>query len=331
MSFVSDRIPSGTFRLLGSVIVFAITVLGAATVASAAPGPTDLALTKTDGPDPIVQGETLTYTLKVDNLGAGGTSDATDVTVTDTLSSQVEFKSASSPNGTCQRAGSTVTCDFGTVNAGASATAIITVKASKSGTISNTASVATTVIDGVAANNLDTEMTVVTKKAKTPKTKKPKGKSCARPTITGTRGNDSIIGTKRADVIVTGAGKDRVFARGGKDLVCANGGADLISGGAKDDILIGGGGRDRLFGNKGNDILRGKKGRDRLRGNAGDDILIGGGGRDRLFGNNGNDILRGKKGRDRLLGNAGDDFLNGGGARDKCRGGAGADVLKRCP
>ena len=292
MSFVSDRIPSGTPRLFGAVVVFAITALAAAGVASAAPGPTDLALTKTDGPDPIVQGETLTYPLKVDNLGVGGTSDATDVTVTDTLPSQVEFKSASSPNGTCQREGSTVTCDLGTVNAGASATAIITVKASKSGTISNTASVATTVIDGVAANNLDTETTVVTKKAKT---KKPKGKTCARPTITGTPGNDFITGTKGNDVIVTGAGKDRVFALGGKDLVCTNGGADLISGGAGDDILIGGGGRDRLFGNKGKDILRGKKGRDRLRGNAGDD------------------------------------FLNGGGARDKCRGGAGRDVLKRCP
>jgi uncharacterized repeat protein (TIGR01451 family) len=281
-------------RLIGAAAALAALALVVAGGASADPGPTDLALTKTDSPDPIVQGETLTYTLKVDNLGVGATSDATDVTVTDTLPSQVDFKTATSPNGTCQRAGSTVTCDLGTVNAGASATVIITVKADKSGTISNTASVATTVIDDVATN-LDTEMTVVNKKTKVPKPKKPKGKTCALPSITGTPGSDSITGTRRDDVIVTGAGNDTVFGLGGKDLVCTNGGADLVSGGDKDDTVIGGAGPDRLFGNTGKDILRGKSGRDRLRGNADDDLL------------------------------------NGGRARDNCRGGAGVDVLRRCP
>jgi uncharacterized repeat protein (TIGR01451 family) len=289
----NTRVPRKGPRLIGSVAAFAVVALAAAGIASAAPGPTDLALTKTDSADPVAQGGTLTYTLKVDNLGVGGTSDATDVTVTDTLPSQVDYVSSSSPNGTCQRSGPTVTCDLGTVLEGGSATATIVVKAKKSGTISNTATVATTVIDGVAANNQDTETTVVSKPVKG--TGKPKGKSCAAPTITGTPGNDSISGTRQDDVIVTGAGNDTVFGLGGKDLVCTNGGADLISGGDKDDTLIGGSGPDRLFGNTGKDILRGKSGRDRLRGNADDDLL------------------------------------NGGRARDNCRGGAGADVLRRCP
>jgi uncharacterized repeat protein (TIGR01451 family) len=289
---IKNRAPRSAPRLIGSIAAFAAVALVAAGVASAAPGPTDLALTKTDSADPVVQGSNLTYTLKVDNLGVGGTSDATDVTVTDTLPSQVDYVSSSSPDGTCQRSGPTVTCDFGTVNAGASVTATIVVKTKKSGTISNTATVATTVIDGVAANNQDTETTVVSKPSKA---NKPKGQSCAAPTITGTPGNDSITGTKGNDVIVTGAGNDRVFALGGKDLVCTNGGADLISGGDKDDTLIGGGGPDRLFGNAGKDALRGKSGRDRLRGNSGNDVL------------------------------------NGGKARDNCRGGSGADVLRRCP
>ena len=282
-------------RLIGAAAAFAVIALVVAGGAKAAPGPTDLALTKTDSPDPIVQGETLTYTIKVENLGVGGTADATDVTVTDTLPSQVDYKSASSPDGTCQRSGATVICELGTVNAGATATATIAVKAARSGTISNTASVTTTVDDGVMTNNEDTETTVVNKKTKAPKPKKPKGKSCALPTITGTPGNDSITGTRRDDVIVTQGGNDVVFAGGGKDLVCTNGGADLVSGGDKDDTVIGGAGRDRLFGNAGKDILRGKSGRDRLRGNADDDVL------------------------------------NGGRARDNCRGGAGVDVLRRCP
>ena len=104
-------------RLTGFAAVLAAVVLVAAGAATAAPGPTDLALTKSDSPDPVVQGSTLTYTIKVENLGVGGTADATDVTVTDKLPGQVEFKPPPrSPDGTCQRAGSTVTCDLGTVN-----------------------------------------------------------------------------------------------------------------------------------------------------------------------------------------------------------------------
>ena len=106
----------------------------------------------------------------------------------------------------------------------------IAVKAKKSGTISNTAAVTTTVVDGVLTNNEDTEATVVNKKAKAPKgPEKPKGQSCAAPTITGTSGNDSITGTRRNDVIVSQGGNDGILAGDGKDLICAGGGADLVS------------------------------------------------------------------------------------------------------
>lgn len=287
--------PRNPVRLIAAMAVFAMVALAAAGVAAAAPGPTDLALTKSDSADPVIQGGTLTYTIKVENLGVGGTSDATDVKITDTLPSQVDYKSATIQGGTCARAGATVTCELPQLNAGATVTATIVVKADKSGTISNTAKVETTVVDGVPANNEDTETTVVAKKTKVPKAKKPKGPSCAAPTITGTVGNDSITGTRGSDVIATFAGNDTVFGLGGKDLICTMGGADLVSGGERDDTIIGGAGPDRLFGNTGKDVLKGKGGRDRLRGNADDD------------------------------------FLNGGKSRDNCRGGAGADVLRGCP
>jgi uncharacterized repeat protein (TIGR01451 family) len=281
-------------KALSGLLAILVLLASLAAGASAAPGPTDLAVTKHDSADPVIEKATFTYSITVQNLGAGGAADATGVMVTDNLPGQVEFVSASSPNGTCVRAGTIVTCDLGTVNAGAAASVSIVVKAKKSGTLSNTASVTTTVVDTNAANDQDTETTRVDKAVKPPKGKKGKP-SCATPTITGTAGNDTLTGTRRADVIVGLAGDDQVFAGDGKDLVCTASGADLVSGGPKDDVVIGGAGRDRLFGNTGKDLLKGKGGRDRLRGNADDDVL------------------------------------NGGRRRDSCRGGAGDDVLIRCP
>jgi uncharacterized repeat protein (TIGR01451 family) len=301
------RVRGPRFVSLAAALLVAVglILIGSSGGASAAAGPTDLALTKSDSPDPVLEKSTLTYAITVQNLGMGGTADATDVKVTDTLP-DVDFVSATASSGTCQRAGSVVTCDLGTVNAGAAASVTIVVKSKKSGTLSNTAAVSTTVADTNAANNQDTETTLVNKASKTTKTKKGKGKkgkgkgkkgkaSCASPTITGTAGNDSLTGTAKDDVIVTLTGNDRVVAGDGKDVVCTGAGADFVSGGPKDDVVIGGPGPDSLFGNAGKDALKGKAGRDRLRGNADDD------------------------------------FLNGGRNRDNCRGGGGADTLVRCP
>jgi uncharacterized repeat protein (TIGR01451 family) len=261
--------------------------------ATAAPGPTDLALTKSDSSDPVTVRSNLTYTVSVRNPGP---NDATAVVVTDTLPSQVDFVSATASSGTCNRSGNTVTCDLGQVNSGVTATATIVVTPRKAGTISNTASVATTVVDSNTANNRDTESTVVNKAATTKKGKKKGQASCGAPTITGTLGDDTLVGTAQADVILALDGNDRIFAGDGKDLICAGGGIDLASGGPKGDFVIGGTGRDKLFGNTGGDLLKGKAGRDRLRGNVGNDILNGGKSR-----------------------------------KDSCKGGAGRDALRGCP
>jgi uncharacterized repeat protein (TIGR01451 family) len=279
--------------LFGVLVLVMLTSSGGAT---AAVGPTDLSLTKSDSPDPVVKGNNLTYTIKVDNPGA---NDASAVSVADNLPPQVDFVSSSTTAGTCQHAGRAVTCDLGQVNAATNATVTIVVKAKDAGTISNTASL-TSADDTTPANNSDTEATVVSQAAKTPKPKKPKKPkkvkaSCATPTITGTAGDDVINGTSRGDVIVTFGGKDRVFAGGGGDLVCTGAGADFVFG------------------------------------DSGGDTVIGGGGPDRLVGADGNDLLKGKNGRDRLKGNAGNDTLDGGKKRDRCKGGPGRDTLIRCP
>ncbi len=260
--------------------------------ASAAVGSTDLSMTTADTADPVTVGDNFAYVLTVKNEGA---NDAGDVITTDNLPSQVSYVSATPSAGICQRSGSKVTCDLGQINAGASASATITVRASRSGSATNTASL-TSADDTDATNNLDTETTVINKKPSTPKPKKHRGRpSCATPTIVGTPGDDVLTGTAHADVIVALTGNDQVFAGGGDDLVCADGGIDLVDGGSGKDFINGGSGPDRLIG--------------------------GGDG----------DTLKGKNGRDRLFGGRGDDLLNGGKKRDRCKGGPGRNVLVRCP
>lgn len=283
----------GVRRLSGAAAGLAAVVLLASfglPGASAAVGPTDLSLSKSDSADPVTVGDTFAYVISVKNEGA---NDAAGVTVTDPLPSRVSYVSATPSSGTCEKSGSTVTCDLGQVNATASASVTIMVKASKSGTASNTASL-TSADDTNAANNLDTETTLVNKKPAAPKKQKVKA-SCATPTIVGTAGADVLQGTRRADVIVALSGNDQVFAGEGNDLICAGGGIDLVDG------------------------SRGK------------DFITGGRGPDRLIGGDGDDTIKGKNGRDKLFGGKGNDLLSGGSKRDKCKGGPGSNTLLSCP
>jgi uncharacterized repeat protein (TIGR01451 family) len=290
----STRAARGTRYLgLGAIMlgILVILLIGSAPKAAAIVGATDLSLTKSDSADPVTVGDNFTYTIQVRNPAATG-NDASNVVVTDTLPSQVSFISATPSSGTCTKSGSKVTCELGTVLTNTTATVTIVVKASKSGTASNTATV-TSPNDTSATNNSDTETTVINKKPAKPKKKgRP---SCAAPTIVGTLGDDVLVGTPGPDVIVALSGNDQVFSGGRKDLICAGAGADFVFSDTGADTVIGGTGRDRLRGGTGGDLLKGKAGRDKLRGQIGNDVL------------------------------------NGGKKRDSCKGGPGADVLIRCP
>ncbi len=127
--------------------VASLTVVGAA----------DLALAKTDSPDPVAATELLTYTVTVTNLGP---SVAQGVVVSDTLPAGVTFVSTS---GCAEDAGGVPTCTLGTIAAGAfkQYTITVSVDASTLGIITNTASVAATTPDPDLGNNADSEDTLV--------------------------------------------------------------------------------------------------------------------------------------------------------------------------
>jgi uncharacterized repeat protein (TIGR01451 family) len=255
--------------------------------AAAQPGSADLRITKTDSPDPVAIGSTLTYSIQIQNLGPEA---ATGVNVTDRLPKGVDLVSAIATQGQCAQHGRLVSCSLGTiaaptVNYSGPPTVTLTVVPRRSGTITNTATVRGGQKDPVASNNRATTTTLVVG---------PTGTCRGVPaTIAGTVGNDTIVGTGGRDVIAVFGGDDRVFSLAGRDLICTGGGNDFAGAGTAADRVFGGNGRDRLLGRGGPDVLKGNRGGDVLRGNRGADRLRGGAGRDRCLGGAGLDSARG--------------------------------------
>ena len=120
------------------------------TPVSAAPLGVDLQVTKQESPDPVSAGENLTYTINVTNSSPD--TDATGVTLIDTLPAGVTFVSVTPDNSTfptspyCSQSGGTVTCNLGTLphsppNATnpVQVTIVVKVDPSTRGTLTNTA------------------------------------------------------------------------------------------------------------------------------------------------------------------------------------------------
>jgi uncharacterized repeat protein (TIGR01451 family) len=277
-------------RLARHIWLLAVVPLAALALASigsaAAPSSTDLRITKTDSPDPVHVGSTLTYTIGVVNLGPVA---ATGVTVTDPLPRGVDFVSATPSVGRCTQQARKISCvlgaiGFGGVNYGSPPVVTLSVIPRQVGTIANTASVKGDQKDPVTSNDRATATTRVL------------GTATCRgvpATITGTAADDVLIGTGGRDVIAALGGNDTIASLGGRDLVCAGAGNDYVGAGSAADRIFGGSGTDRLLGRGGPDVLKGGAGNDILKGNRGADRLRGGSGFDRCRGGAGVDSIRG--------------------------------------
>jgi uncharacterized repeat protein (TIGR01451 family) len=128
----------------------------------------DLEVTKTDAPDPVVAGTNLTYTVAATNHGP---STATNVVIADVLPAQVTLVSITPPAGVACNSGvpgdplQPLTCNVGNLANGASAsiTVVVTVKTDvPAGTIlTNGAAVASNSVDSNTANNVINVTTTV--------------------------------------------------------------------------------------------------------------------------------------------------------------------------
>ncbi len=122
----------------------------------------DLSITKTDSADPVDPGTSFFYTLTVVN---NGPSDASGLTVTDTVPAGFTISSVTSGLGSCGNLGNLATCTLASLALSDTWTITINVDVDLStggGLYTDTATVSATTSDPVPGNNTDTEGTVVT-------------------------------------------------------------------------------------------------------------------------------------------------------------------------
>jgi uncharacterized repeat protein (TIGR01451 family) len=124
----------------------------------------DLSVTKSDSPDPVVAGTTLTYTLVYAN---NGPSDAQGVYITDTLPNEVIYRGVAStepPLSNPSINGQRLTWAVPTLTAGASGSIVLTVTVNLhvSGILTNSVVITSSTPDSALDNNADDEETTVT-------------------------------------------------------------------------------------------------------------------------------------------------------------------------
>src|SRR5437016_5440311 len=120
--------------------------------------PVDLAIAKSDGKECADKDDVLSYSITVTNKS---TEDATGVTVTDVLPGGVTYVSAAPDAGSCSFLNGTVTCNLGTLTAGASTGITLQVTADTVQRVSNTATVSLNELDTNLADNTATDNTSI--------------------------------------------------------------------------------------------------------------------------------------------------------------------------
>ncbi len=120
----------------------------------------DLHITKTDDVDPIMSGNTLTYTITATNAGD---ATANSVVVTDTFPTGFTATTVTPSQGSCS-SNSPLSCELGSLTSGGSATVTVVGTVSGCSALSNTANVTTTSTEmhGTNPGNTDNSATQTT-------------------------------------------------------------------------------------------------------------------------------------------------------------------------
>jgi uncharacterized repeat protein (TIGR01451 family) len=122
-------------------------------------GIADLSIQETDAPDPVPTSQRLTAVL---NIANGGPSDASSVSVTDTLPAGTTFISATGSGWSCANASGTVTCTRSSLAPGDAPLITLTVGApATGGTVTNHASVSGSEVDLDMSDNQASRSTQV--------------------------------------------------------------------------------------------------------------------------------------------------------------------------
>ncbi|HEU0008859.1 MAG TPA: S8 family serine peptidase [Verrucomicrobiae bacterium] len=152
------RLRVGDFRfgLTGTVQCVTLTIYPALCNPGSGDCSSDLAVNMTDMPDPVLVGSNLTYNILVTNVSPRV---APATTLFDSLPPGVNVVSLSSSRGSCSASAGSVSCLFGSLPAGGSATVTINVRPTRVGIITNTATVASIAPE---VNPLDNNAVVIT-------------------------------------------------------------------------------------------------------------------------------------------------------------------------
>lgn len=123
----------------------------------------DLVVAKSDSPDPVAVGGTLTYTITVTNKppAEGQAFTATDVTLVDPLPAGVTFVTVSPSQGTCTFSGGSLTCKLGSLAPAQTAAVVVKVRPTAPGKLLNSVVAVAVETELNPADNAAVEATTV--------------------------------------------------------------------------------------------------------------------------------------------------------------------------
>jgi uncharacterized repeat protein (TIGR01451 family) len=161
-------------RLLAALVFSAAPFVAAAALAKPEEPLADLVVTNVDGPDPVLVGRPLTYTVTVTNRGP---APASAVRLVDSVPSSLVVDRVVPSQGTC--VASTLACELGGVAPGAVVTVQIRVRPSETGRVEATATATGAETDVSPADNSATTLTTVVSLTRPPPGPKVTGAVCA--------------------------------------------------------------------------------------------------------------------------------------------------------